>query len=83
VEKEDLFIITLKNLPSCFENFIETLNVTSNDELMFDQLSNKLVQKDRWRKQFENNSGHDNSKVALVANFKGKGKGGKTTRGKK
>jgi hypothetical protein len=42
VEEEDLVIKTLKSLPS-FEFFFEMLNISSNDELMFDQLSNKLL----------------------------------------
>ena len=78
VEVEDLITITLKDLPPSFEKFIEMLNITSNDELTFYQLNNKLLQKDRWRKQFGNNKGHDTSKVALAANFKGKGKGSKS-----
>jgi hypothetical protein len=59
------------------------LNITSNIELTFEQLSNNILQKDRWRKQFGNSNGHDTSKVVLAANFKGKGKGSKTKGGQK
>lgn len=78
MEEEDLVIITLNSLPS-FENFIETSNITSNDELTFDQLSNKLLQKGRWRKQFVNHSGHDASDVVLAVNVKRKGNSNSTT----
>ena len=54
-------------------------NITSNDEIMFDQLSNNLLQKDRWRKHFGNYNGQYTSEVALATNFKGKIKGSKTT----
>jgi hypothetical protein len=42
VEKEDLVIITIKT-PLSSENCIEMLKITSNYELMFDQLSNNLL----------------------------------------
>ena len=44
--------MTLKSLSPSFENFIEMYNITSNDELKFDQLSNKLLQKD-WCLDFK------------------------------
>ena len=37
MEVENLVIITLKSLTSSFEYFIETLNITLKDEIMFEQ----------------------------------------------
>jgi hypothetical protein len=46
-------VITLKRLPHPYENFIETLNITTmNVDLEFDELCNTLLQEDRWRKYF-------------------------------
>jgi hypothetical protein len=55
MEEEDMVVITLKSLSSSYANFIETLNITSTDkDLTFEQLSTKLLQQDRWKKQFGN-----------------------------
>jgi hypothetical protein len=51
--EEDMVVITLNNLPGSYEHFIETLNITDTDvDLKFGELSNKLLQQDRWKKQF-------------------------------
>jgi len=53
VEEEDMVVITLKSLPRAYEHFIETLNITStNVDLKFEDLCTKLLQQDRWKKQF-------------------------------
>ena len=83
MDGEDLSIITLKSLSSSFGNFIETLNITSNIDLTFEQLSNNILQKDRWRKQSRNSNGLDTSKVVLAAKFKGKSKGSEAEGGQK
>jgi hypothetical protein len=58
MEEEDMVVITLKSLPASFEHFIETLNITSTDvDLKFEDLSTKLLQQDRWKKQFGSSSG--------------------------
>jgi hypothetical protein len=50
-------VITLKILPRAFEHFIETLNITTtNVDLKFEGLCNKLLQQDRWKKQFSSSS---------------------------
>jgi hypothetical protein len=51
MEEEDMVVITLKILPHAYEHFIGTLNITStNVDLKFDELFNKLLQQDRWKK---------------------------------
>lgn len=57
--------------------------MSDNIDLTFEQLNNKLLQKDRWKKQFRNNSGHDAPEVALATKFKGKGKANKAKDGHK
>lgn len=53
MEKEDMVVITLKSLPWDYENFIETLNITStNVDLKFKELYDKLLQQDKWKTQF-------------------------------
>jgi hypothetical protein len=53
MEEEDMVVITLKILPRAYEHFIETLNITATDvDLKFGELCNKLLQQDRWKKQF-------------------------------
>lgn len=53
MEEEDMVVITLKSSPKSYEHFIETPNITSIDvDLKFFDLCNKLLQQDRWRKQF-------------------------------
>ena len=45
MEEEDMVVITLKSLPSSYEHFIETLNITStNVDLKFPELCTKLLQ---------------------------------------
>jgi hypothetical protein len=45
MEKEDMVVITLNNLPRSYEHFIETLNIIATDvDLNFGELSNKLLQ---------------------------------------
>lgn len=66
MENKDLVIITLKSLPS--KNFIETLNIISSIDAMFEQLSNNFCKK---RKQFRDSSGHDISDIAWATKFKG------------
>ena len=49
--EEDMVVITLKSLPHAYENCIETLNITSiNVDLKFDELYDKLLQQNRWKK---------------------------------
>jgi hypothetical protein len=49
-EEEDM-VITLKSLPCAYEYFIETLNITStNVDLKFDELCNKLLQREMEEK---------------------------------
>ena len=62
MEEEDLVILTLKSFPSSIF-FIETLNITSSDELPFDQLSNKPLTNLAIRFCRET-SGRSNLKVA-------------------
>lgn len=71
LEEEDWVVI--KSLPASFEHFIETLNITSTDaDLKFGKISTKLVQQDRWKKQFGISSENEGSEMALATNFKGK-----------
>lgn len=73
-EEEDMVVITLKSLPRSYEHFIETLNITStNVDLKFDELCNKLLQQARWRQQFGSNSDMVSAEQAFVAKDKGKG----------
>jgi hypothetical protein len=73
--EEDMVVITLNSLPGSYEHFIETLNITTTDiDLKFGELSNKLLQQDRWKKQFGNNSETEGSEKAFAAKAKGKGK---------
>ena len=75
MEEEDMVVITLNSLPRSYEHFIETLNITTTDvDLKFGELSNKLLQQDRWKKQFGSNSETKGSEQAFVAKAKGKGK---------
>ena len=55
IKEEDMVVITLKSLPSSYEHFIETLNITAaNFDLKFPKLFTKLLQQDHWN--FGNNS---------------------------
>lgn len=59
MEDEDMVLIMLKILPRSYDHFIEPLNITStNVDLKFDELCNKLLQQHKWKKQFgsSNNS---------------------------
>ena len=50
MEEEDMVVITLKSLPTSYEHFIETLNITStNVDLKFPELCTKLLQQDCWK----------------------------------
>jgi hypothetical protein len=70
-----MVVITLKTLPHTYERFIETLNITStNVDLKFDALCNKLLQQDKWKKQFDSSTKAEGLEHAFVANVKGKGK---------
>jgi hypothetical protein len=73
--EEDMVVITLNSLLGSYENFIDTLNITSTYvDLNFGELSNKLLQQDRWKKQFGWSSETKGSKKAFTAKAKGKGK---------
>jgi hypothetical protein len=73
--EEDMVVITLNNFPRSYEHFIETLNITATDfDLKFGELSNKLLQQDKWKKQFGSSSETEGSKLAFAAKAKGKGK---------
>jgi hypothetical protein len=75
MEEEDMVVIMLKSLPHAYEHFIETLNITTtNVDLKFEELCNKLLQQDRWKKQFGSSSEVEGTKQAFAANVKGKGK---------
>ena len=75
IEEEDMVVITLKSLPRSYEHFIETLNITStNVDLKFDELCNRLLQQDRWRKQFGSNNESPSVEQAFTAKDVGKGK---------
>jgi len=57
----------LKSLHSSYANFIGTLNFNSIDkDLIFEQLSTKLLQQDKWKKQFGYSSVNDSSEVVLA-----------------
>jgi hypothetical protein len=74
MEEEDMVVITLKHLSSSYANLIETLNITSIDkDLTFEQLSTKLLQQSRWKKQFGNRPGIEPSTVVLATKFTSKG----------
>ena len=74
MEKEEMVVITLKSLPRAYEHFIETLNITAtNVDLKFGELCNKLLQQNKWKKQF-GSSESEGSEHAFAANVKGKGK---------
>jgi hypothetical protein len=69
MEEEDMVVITLKSLPRAYEHFIETLNITStNVDLKFDELCNKLLQQDRWKKQFGSSSETEGLSKPLLPN---------------
>ena len=81
MEEEYLVIKTLKSICSNF--FIETLNITSNDDQTCEQHSNKFLQKDRCRKQLGNHNGCDPLELAFVVSFQGKHNHNKDICGKK
>jgi hypothetical protein len=55
-------VITLKSLPNSFEHFIKTLNFTSTDvNLKFGNLSTKLLQQDKRKKQLGSSSRNEDS----------------------
>jgi hypothetical protein len=57
MEKEDMVLIMMNNLLGSYENFNETLNITTTDvDLKFGEISNNLLQQDRWKKQFGSSS---------------------------
>jgi hypothetical protein len=63
----------LKSFTCSYPNFIETLNITSNDkDLAIELLSTKLIPQDRWKKQFRNSSVNEAFEVVLAAKFKNK-----------
>jgi len=75
MEGEDMAVITLKSLPHAYEHFIETLNIITIDvDLKFGEMCNKLLQQERWKKQFGSSSEIEGSKQAFAANVKGKRK---------
>jgi hypothetical protein len=75
MEEEDMMVIMLKSLARAYKNFIETLNITStNVDLKFDELCNKLLHQDRWKKQFSSSHETKGSKQIFAAKLKGKGK---------
>lgn len=79
MEEEDMVAITLKSLPRAYEHYIKTLNIKATDvDFKFGELCNKLLQQDRWKKQF-GNSETEGSKQTFVTNVKGKGRWGKKT----
>lgn len=50
MKEKDKVVIMLKSLPRSCEHFIKTLNITStNGDLKFDELCNKLLQQARWK----------------------------------
>ena len=68
MEEEDMVVITLKSLPSSYEHFIETLNITStNVDLKFPELCTKLLQQDRWKQQFGSSASTTSSEQAFAA----------------
>lgn len=61
MEEEDMVVITIKSLPRVYEHFIETFNIiTTNVDVKFEVLCNKLLQQDRWKKQFGSSSEIEN-----------------------
>jgi hypothetical protein len=79
--EEDMVVITLKSLPRAYEHFIETLNITStNVDLKFDKICNKLLQQDRWKKQFDSSNETNGSKQGFATKLNGKGKWAMKTR---
>ena len=57
MEEEDMMVIGIKCFPYSYENFIKTLNITNtNVDLKFEALYNKLLQWDKWKKQFNGSS---------------------------
>ena len=69
-----MVVIMLKSLPPAYEHFIETLNITAtNFDLKFGELCNKLLQHDRWKKQF-GSCESEGLEQLFAANVKGRGK---------
>ena len=74
MEEKDMVVITLKKLAFFPCKFIETLNNTITDkDLTFEQLSTKLLQQDRWKKQSGKSNVNESSEVVLAAKFKSNG----------
>eukprot|EP01018_Ginkgo_biloba_P016018 Gb_09979 [translate_table: standard] len=48
--------VVLNNLLPSFEHFVETINMTADEDLTFDQVSSFLLQKERWRTHFQGES---------------------------
>jgi hypothetical protein len=62
-----------------FENFVETLNITSKTtDTTFEKMSSHLLQKETWKKPFGNKS--RTSESAFAAKYKGKQKRGGASR---
>lgn len=73
IEEEDMVVITLKSLPRFYEHFIETLNISStNHDIKFDELCNKLLQRDRSKKQFGSNNDSISVEQAFTTKTKAK-----------
>lgn len=71
-----MVVITLKSLPSLYEHFIETINITSTDvDLKFSDLCNKLLQQNRWRQQFGSSTSSPSIEQAFSAKSSAKNKG--------
>jgi hypothetical protein len=47
---------------------------TTKSDLKFDELCNKLLQQDKWKKQFGHSNEAEGTKQAFATNVKGKGK---------
>jgi len=63
MEEDDMVVIALKILPCSYEHFIKTLDVTATYvDLKFGEICNKILQKDRWKKQFGSNNEIEGSK---------------------
>lgn len=55
MEEEDMVV-----LPPSFEQFIESLNITFTDiDLKFEELSTKLLQQNKGKKQFGSGNGNE------------------------
>lgn len=68
--------ITLKSLSKSYEHFVKTLNFTStNVDLKFLELCNKLLQQDWWKQQFSSSASLSSTEQAFVANSFHKDKG--------